>query len=236
MGNETEVQLSDLAGNAMTLSVVCATMLAAVCAPQLRIEKKKIPKIIGKKDTISSMDLALSQKFDSSRGAIIPCRGDLFSSDYRSLGCFDVKHEFRNLLSLADDAFISSELCTCESSGTLSKADKIMQCEGCGVYICHNCCDIYTVQYHDMREVPKSCKESRVDPIDFERRLRIEAPAVLRLGHNSESILENEFKDAGHALESYSFKLTNILRGRGFWTLIYGAVGRCYLNYDAFFA
>jgi len=30
LGNETEVQLGDLAGNAMTLNVVCATLLAAI--------------------------------------------------------------------------------------------------------------------------------------------------------------------------------------------------------------
>jgi hypothetical protein len=38
LGIETEVQLGDLAGNAMSLTVVCAAMLAAIVAPQLRAD------------------------------------------------------------------------------------------------------------------------------------------------------------------------------------------------------
>eukprot|EP00957_Ditylum_brightwellii_P187542 14282075-Ditylum_brightwellii.AAC.1 len=41
LGNETEVQIGDLAGNAMSLTVVCATMLAAMSCKQLRIETQK---------------------------------------------------------------------------------------------------------------------------------------------------------------------------------------------------
>lgn len=41
LGNETEVQLSDLAGNAMTLSVVSATILAALTCKQLQRETSK---------------------------------------------------------------------------------------------------------------------------------------------------------------------------------------------------
>lgn len=37
-GDETEAQLGDLAGNAMSLTVTCATMLAAILSPQLREE------------------------------------------------------------------------------------------------------------------------------------------------------------------------------------------------------
>jgi site-specific DNA-cytosine methylase len=36
LGPESEVQLSDLAGNAMSVSVISATLLAAICAPELR--------------------------------------------------------------------------------------------------------------------------------------------------------------------------------------------------------
>ena len=41
LGTETEVQLGDLAGNAMSLTVVCATILAAMCCGQLRDEAEK---------------------------------------------------------------------------------------------------------------------------------------------------------------------------------------------------
>ena len=41
MGNETEVQLSDLAGNAMTLNVVSAAIIAALTCKQLQREARK---------------------------------------------------------------------------------------------------------------------------------------------------------------------------------------------------
>jgi hypothetical protein len=41
LGTETEVQLGDLAGNAMSLTVVGATILAAICCKQLRAEAQE---------------------------------------------------------------------------------------------------------------------------------------------------------------------------------------------------
>jgi site-specific DNA-cytosine methylase len=41
LGHESEVQLSDLAGNAMSVSVISATLLAAICAPELRRQQRK---------------------------------------------------------------------------------------------------------------------------------------------------------------------------------------------------
>lgn len=44
LGTETEVQLGDLAGNAMSLTVVGAALLAAICCKQLRVEaQEEIP-------------------------------------------------------------------------------------------------------------------------------------------------------------------------------------------------
>ena len=42
LGHESEVQISDLAGNAMSVSVISATLLAALCAPELRRQQNKI--------------------------------------------------------------------------------------------------------------------------------------------------------------------------------------------------
>jgi len=43
LGQETEVQLSDLAGNAMSLPVVSATMLAALCVEELARRRAQEP-------------------------------------------------------------------------------------------------------------------------------------------------------------------------------------------------
>ena len=43
LGQESEVQVSDLAGNAMSLSVVSSAMLAALCVKQFARERKKNP-------------------------------------------------------------------------------------------------------------------------------------------------------------------------------------------------
>ena len=42
LGQESEVQVSDLAGNAMSLSVVSSAILAALCVKQFARERKRI--------------------------------------------------------------------------------------------------------------------------------------------------------------------------------------------------
>jgi len=211
LGPETEVQLSDLAGNAMSVSVICAAMLAALCAPELRRQRTSERNIMLKNFT-------LSQKYDSVDGAVLAERGDLFNVG-REKKCQMFRDVFCQVArNLGLQAFQSSVLCTCESSGTTTNDSTILECTGCGMGVCHGCSGRYRVAPHTLHEINVRGDDGRPDPRVFERKLRCAVPSVLRLGAGWENILKN-----GNGLESYSFQLQNIERKRGHWTLLYGA-------------
>lgn len=213
LGPETEVQLSDLAGNAMSVPVVCATMLAALCAPELRRQREKSP------TTVELSDFALSQKYDSAGGAVLAERGDVFEKD-REPDCKTFRAVFGGIANdLAHDAFRCSVLCTCESSGTSTRESKILECTSCGFAVCHACSDRYQMTSHTLSQIDAVCTNvERPDSHVFERQLRCAVPSVLRLGESWEDHLCN-----GKGLESYTFQLQQTDRKRGHWLLIYGA-------------
>jgi len=209
LGPETETQLSDLAGNAMSLPVVCATMLSAICAPQLRREVSNI-------EEVSLSKFGLSQKYDSSHGAVLSERGDLHDKKKLSTQEFaDVFDKIAN--ELAEEAHKCSVLCGCESAGQITQADKILECTDCGFGICHTCTSRHQIDSHHLKEIISS-KSERVNPHEFEMKLRCAAPSVLVLGKSWEDTIP-ECK----GLESYSFQLQRVDRNRGHWLMTYGA-------------
>ena len=215
LGPETEVQLSDLAGNAMSVSVISAVMLAALCAPHLRRQRESDRKVL-------LSNFTLSQKYDAAYGDVLAERGDLYNTK-RDAGAKHFVDIFRDVAEkLAHDAFRSSVLCTCESSGTATNDPKILQCSGCGMGVCHECSGRYQVASHALEviDVSKdSGKDSgRPDEHAFEQKLRCAVPSTLRLSPGWETHLAN-----GQGLESYSFQLQQVDRKRGHWQLIYGA-------------
>ena len=210
LGPETEVQLSDLAGNAMSVSVVSATMLAAICAPQLRKERRSLGKVL-----IS--EYSLSQKHDAAKGAGLSERGDLHKAPRGSPKSFE--GVFSDIAkNLARDAFYSSVLCTSESSGTTSKDTTFLMCSVCGMTVCHAFSGRYQLSSHDLKEIEFDSENGRPDPHEFERTLRCAVPSILRLGEGCEDLLQN-----GAGLESYSFQLQQVDRRKGHWLLTYGA-------------
>ncbi|KAL7543053.1 hypothetical protein ACHAXR_012745 [Thalassiosira sp. AJA248-18] len=209
LGPETEVQLSDLAGNAMSMPVVCATMLSAICAPQLRREERRIQKV-------NLSNFKLSQKYDSANGAVLAERGDLHG---KKLSTKDFSDIFSNIANeLAQDAFQCSVLCNCESSGQTSQDDKILECSSCGFGICHSCTSRHQIESHQLKEIITSGSKKRANPHEFEMKLRCAAPSVLVLGKSWEDTIPE-----CEGLESYSFQLQRVDRNRGHWLLTYGA-------------
>ena len=208
LGSESEVQLSDLAGNAMSVPVVCATMLAAICAPQLRRER------VENREALLA-NFALSQKYESSNGAVLAKRGDLYGVARDNDVCGFVDVFFSLAKDLAQDAHMSSVLCNCETSGRTSHGEKILECKGCGVSICHSCSGRQQIDSHNLMEVDQ---QNRIDSCLFERKLRCAAPSILRLGKG----WENEI-DGFNGLESYTFQLQQVDRKSGHWMLTYGA-------------
>ncbi len=212
LGPETEVQLSDLAGNAMSVSVVCATLLASLCAPQLRREREQEKGIL-------LTNFRLTQKYDSAHGGVLAERGDLYQKKNMECDKTPFVDVFLKVAKeLAEDSFRSSVLCTCESSGTVTKDPKILQCVNCGFCICHACTGRHQTCSHDLREIHVASADRRPDPHVFERKLRSAVPPVLRLGPGWEASIEH----CG-GLESYSFQLQQVDRKRGHWELTWGA-------------
>jgi len=212
LGPETEVQLSDLAGNAMSVPVVTATILAAICAPQLRRERLA-------KTGILLDEFAISRKFDSSNGAVLAERGDLYGVQ-TELYLDDFSKIFLKIAKdLAMDAYHSSVLCTCESSGRTTQDHKILACTGCGFGICHSCSDQTQIISHELKEIQSAkINALRPDPHVFEAKLRCVVPSTLRMGKGWEKCM-----DECAGLESYSFQLQQVSRAKGHWTLLYGA-------------
>ena len=111
LGNETEVQLGDLAGNAMSVTVVSACMLAAITCQQLRAETKKKFNTVAAKQSkneksnfIDSVGEFLSKK--AIIGSEIKTNGDSASTIEkpdinRSAPAFEV---FKSLAEIAEDA------------------------------------------------------------------------------------------------------------------------------------
>ena len=210
LGPETEVQLSDLAGNAMSVSVISAALLSAICAPQLRKQRQTDGKAL-------LAEFSLSQQHDAAGGSILSQRGDFFKQPHNSPKSFS--EIFSSIAKeLASDAFYSSVLCTCESSGTTSKDTKILQCSCCGMSICHACSGRYQTSSHNLKEIKFNSDNVRPDSHAFEQKLRCAVPSILRLGEGCEDLLEH-----GEGLESYSFQLQQVDRKKGHWLLTYGA-------------
>lgn len=195
----------------MSVPVVCATMLAAMCAPQLRRQRE-----VNKKVLLSNF--ALSHKYDAANGAVLAQRGDLYNVP-RNEDSKDFVEVFRDIADkLAHTAFRSSVMCTCESSGTTTTDPEILECTSCGMGVCHECSGRYQVSSHVLQQIDVRDNGERPDPNIFERQLRCSVPSILRLGKDCEGNLKN-----GEGLESYSFQLQDVVRKRGHWELVYGA-------------
>jgi len=209
LGPESEVQLSDLAGNAMSVPVITACMLAGICSFQLRREQKSIEKV-------NLRNFALSQKYDHANGSVLAERGDLYGAKLSTTK--DFAEVFAKIGdNLAVDAFRCSVLCNCESSGQTSPDEKVLECSDCGLGICHACTSRHQIGSHSLTEIITS-ETKRPNPHEFEMKLRCAAPSVLVLG----KAWENTIPEAT-GLESYSFQLQRVDRMRGHWLLTYGA-------------
>ena len=209
LGPESEVQLSDLAGNAMSVPVITACMLAGICSFQLRREQKSIAKV-------DLRNFALSQKYDHANGSVLAERGDLYGAKLSTTK--DFAEVFAKIGdNLAVDAFRCSVLCNCESSGQTSPDEKVLECSDCGLGICHACTSRHQIGSHSLTEIITS-ETKRPNPHEFEMKLRCAAPSLLVLGKAWEDTIPE-----ATGLESYSFQLQRVDRMRGHWLLTYGA-------------
>ena len=219
LGNETEVQIGDLAGNAMSLTVVCATMLGAIMAQQLRKETmeskhKDMNKILKSSGIDTSQNKQMVQNMLRF--------GNAFTFEKSS----HVEKLLKDLASLAPEAINSSIWCTCETSGRNSLSEKFLQCKVCRVTCCRDCVGTtagYQLDSHDTFEVTLSPNERNSG--SFQNKLRNLAPPTLLFGKNGIDNICKVEKDMYRVkgLERFAFNLHRIKRDRKKWLIIYYA-------------
>ncbi len=214
LGNETEVQLGDLAGNAMSLPVVNATMLALIMCSQLRREHIESSND-GIEETLKAMN-------DSKQQAQLkPDCVEKFAGETT-----DTEALFQGLSALSKQAVESSIWCTCESSGQTSSSTKFLRCRECSMSVCRNCVHVkqgYQVRSHAIIECTMSNEIHSKE--EFEMKLRSILPANLILGRDgiNEIAAINEDKYRVSGLSDYMFSLHRIKRDRRKWIALYYA-------------
>lgn len=223
LGNETEVQLGDLAGNAMSLTVVCSTMLAAITCKQLRRDTLESLGASESRDEAMQRILA-GASLETSKKDRAPDSAAGVSSESSDASSF-----FRELADLAPEAVKSAIWCTCETSGSDSLTDLFLECQVCRVTCCRNCVSAsagYNLSSHDTTEVRISAKEHNIGT--FRSKLMC-AATNKTLVFNKEGCLEiaspgkdgDPFRVSG--LSSYKFCFHDIKRDRKKWRIIYYA-------------
>ena len=210
LGGESEVQLSDLAGNAMSMPVVSACILSALCI---------LPYADAKKNGKDGLLPPLS-------ASSVPARAAAATLAATNPGSACERFSFAQCLGLASRAECCSVLCTCESSGDVSK-HSILRCSCCQMTVCGMCAAHVQLDMHEMKPLfsrtaaDRFASEKVVSddlgavPGGFERELRCAVPDALRL----------EQPIQGTGLGAEPLRLLRIERERDVMRLKYVAYG-----------
>jgi hypothetical protein len=208
----------------MSLTVVCATMLAAMTSQQLRKETlaskhQDMNRILAESALGTSRQLC---QWDAKENA----KSVAMQLAESTLDSFPF---FRELAKLAPEAVKSSIWCTCETSGSVALTERFLECKHCRVTCCRNCVGTtagYNLTSHETCEVSIS-KEDH-DLGRFRSKL-LSLAANKSLIFTERGISEiaaiggqnDEFRVSG--LSNYKFCFHDIKRGRKNWHLIYYA-------------
>eukprot|EP00931_Biecheleriopsis_adriatica_P048312 TRINITY_DN27914_c0_g2_i1.p1 TRINITY_DN27914_c0_g2~~TRINITY_DN27914_c0_g2_i1.p1 ORF type:complete len:2094 (+),score=462.88 TRINITY_DN27914_c0_g2_i1:118-6282(+) len=201
LGMESEVQLSDLAGNAMSLPVVNSCLLAALAVKELaHLQNQRQPCCLKRLRDAPPLE-PLEASSGAAPGAMTPQE--------------DAYEAFARLARLSFSAEASSILCSCESSGSISGSE-IICCRGCGLSICRSCAMLTNTESHEHSLTDRVGALRPKAPGGFQQRLRKAAPQRLLLPSAASEQLHPEKVAADVA-----FSLTQVKRGRGHWMLRY---------------
>ena len=214
LGNETEVQLGDMAGNAMSLSVVNATMMAAIMSKQLR------------RDHIASantdiMDTLKAVNKTTDKSSLKSDSMTKFEGETT-----DTETLFAELSSLSKEAADSSIKCTCETSGKTSSSENFLRCRDCSMSCCRDCVHTkqgYQVGSHDINELILTNEVHAHEK--FETKLRSIMPANLILSQDGINEISAVGKDKHRVagLSEFMFSLHRMKREQNKWVIVYYA-------------
>jgi site-specific DNA-cytosine methylase len=212
LGSESEVELGDMAGNAMSLTVVGAAQLAALIAPKLQEECPNI-------DDLPEY-LATKCGLPRETSIVTPTRAPTFQS------LSDACAQFSKLAELAPEAVASSVWCTCETSGRNSSSDTFMACSTCRISCCSSCLGShngYQMASHAVEEKRMAGDEHHMG--HFQSKLRNVAPSSLVFDEQGIELLAGLNCDVHRVkdLWKFVFNLQDIKRKRRKWVIHYNA-------------
>ena len=199
----------------MSLTVVCATLLAAIGCRQLRNENP------GK--GLNELKVILEESAGmkhASKGVKIPTQAPVFGS------VSEARPIFQTLASLAPEAVQSSVWCTCETSGRNSCSLDFLQCSACRISCCSSCIGSHTgyqMKSHDVKAMKLSSKEHHMG--HFLSKLRNVAPASVVFDEGGIAFLAGLNSDVHRVvdLHKFQFNLQKVQRERRKWILHYNA-------------
>lgn len=213
-------QLGDLAGNAMSLTVISAMQIGVLAAKQLRVECLESgvePEIVLKNRA------ALPRKSLRDRLNKDIALNTMEESEKLKLPC--VSNVFKKLLPLASEAVKTSILCTCESSGRNSDTLEFVQCRVCGVSCCRNCIHSTSgiqLKSHDTQSLSLNSREAQGA---FQSKLQCIVPMSLVFGKEGISSLSSDH--CAKDLDKFLFSLHRIWRDKKSWRIVYYARADC---------
>jgi hypothetical protein len=215
-GTETQKECQDLAGNAMTTSVIGASIISAlICGSRaFRSKSSTNPPF-----SASELQRALPDiKFVRPTFMKTTC---LASDEAEQL----------DLTALKQDALSSARLCNCEGDKSLCKFS-IQVCSGCGQTACERCSGNPRHDYVD--SIPRIARN--YTPNDFVQKWKQMLPARLRFGSfpdirrlisNSKSLDQATTAFTKHVIgiriESQHYCLQDVLRQDYGWTITYSS-------------
>ncbi|KAI5815799.1 hypothetical protein BZA77DRAFT_315136 [Pyronema omphalodes] len=165
---ETSQQIQDLAGNAMTSTVVGISMLMA---------------LILAKDHLQDRTPALSEAMEIDEPEVD--EGMIIGADQLAKTSLDlsttISYDLKDILS---EAVQSSRLCVCEGRFTITK-NKIRSCKECGFTVCEKCGGRPSHVVDQPEIVP-----DRITPLHFEAKLKSILPMRLQFSTVDEATLD----------------------------------------------
>lgn len=174
---ENQRQLQDLAGNAMTSTVVGSAMVAALIAGHKALDK-------------GGEDVELGDTLPDPAEHL--CGEEGLTSHELDLASFR-KDTVASILSKASN---SSRLCLCEGR-SLMTSRSLQRCQSCGHTTCHRCGGNPS---HNYQNLPLDEIQARIPPADFEDALKDALPMRMRLAGLTEDSLKVLKNESGLAL------------------------------------
>ncbi|KAJ2934887.1 hypothetical protein H1R20_g2299, partial [Candolleomyces eurysporus] len=188
---ESEDQLADLAGNAMSTTVVGACILAALICGRKLLKAGNDTETYEMKDGQAEDEDAMD--VDGSANAPV-ARTEIVGEDELQKKTLDLSStKACNLADLLVHAQETSRLCACEGRNDMTKRE-LFRCEDCGRSFCKKCGG-------RPEHNPTLCTDKRVHPAQFAQEIKSILPMSLQLAGIDEELFSSIRKAEGQDIK-----------------------------------